>query len=144
MKSSVTVSVCRTVGTPTVVTVHTDTNVSPLVRTWHAYRSLASVCHPTSRLTGVARAESGMTTPQHQIDIVDLVSRHSHSNDEQPLIKSNVVAAIALSANAILAAYFVFQAWSGPEEWRVEAIAAATGLALLAGTVAWSRFGKRS
>ena len=66
------------------------------------------------------------------------------SGDEQPLIRSQVAAAVALSANAVVAAYFGFQAWAGPAEWRPESIVAATGLALLTGTVAWARFGKRS
>ena len=65
------------------------------------------------------------------------------NNDDQPLIKSNGAAAVALSANAVFVAYLVFQAWAGPEDMRMWAILGAGGLALLTGTVAWARFGKR-
>ena len=65
------------------------------------------------------------------------------NNDDQPLVKSNVVAAVGLSANAVFVAYLVFHAWAGPEKMRIWAMVGAVGLALLTGTVAWGRFGKR-
>ena len=65
------------------------------------------------------------------------------NNDDQPLVKSNVMAVVGLSANAVFVAYLVFQAWTGPEKMRVWALVGAVGLALLTCTVAWERFGKR-
>jgi hypothetical protein len=59
------------------------------------------------------------------------------------LVKSNVVAAGGLSANAVFVAYLVFYAWAEPEKMRMWAMVGAVSLALLTGTVAWERFGKR-